>query len=150
VSDNMTLDSNASVETEFVETYVKDLRKGKAPGVDGVSLLADLPVLANLFMSMLRLGHIPPEIKTGAIFTLHKKGKKRKDNPNNYGVITLSSVILKLYEVVLLDRCQDTIMKTLSNNAVLKNNWVVRCQHSAYVKHSTMHVKNQRQCVFAV
>ena len=85
----MTLDSNASVEQEFVEKCVKDLRKCKTLGVDGVRLEHLLaassvisPVLANLFTCMLhvRLGHIPPEMKTGEIFTLHKGGKKRKYN----------------------------------------------------------------------
>jgi len=88
--------------------------KGKAQGIDSVrkehlsaasSVIS--PVLAHLFTWMLRLGHIPPEVKTGEIFTLHKGGKKRKDNLTYYRAITLSSAILKHYEMVLLDKCQD-------------------------------------------
>ena len=51
-------------------------------------------------------------MKKGVILTLFKGGNKRKDNPNNYRVITLSSVLLKLLERILLTRIEifDTIV----------------------------------------
>ena len=71
------MDSYASVEPEFVEKCVKDLRKGKAPGVDLLAASRVIsPVLSNLFTCILRLGHIPTEMKTRKTFTLHKEGKK--------------------------------------------------------------------------
>ena len=53
------------------------------------------PILANVFMKMLRAGYIPDQMKRGVIVTLHKGGNKRKDRD-----ITLTSVILKVYEEV--------------------------------------------------
>ena len=46
--------------------------------------------------------------------TLHKGATKRKDEPNNYRTITLSSCILKLFESILLERCQKNILKHIS------------------------------------
>ncbi|MES9880604.1 MAG: reverse transcriptase family protein [Sedimenticola sp.] len=43
-------------------------------------------------------------MKRGLIVTLHKGGNKRKDDPNNYRAITLSSSILKLYERLILEK----------------------------------------------
>ena len=65
---------------------------------------------------MLRCGYIPESMKRGVIITLHKGGKKRKDEPNNYWAITLSSVVLKLYEMVLLDRCQETLLEKINTH----------------------------------
>ena len=67
-----------------------------------------------MFTYMLRLGYIPDSMKRGTITTLHKGGKKRRDNPNNYRAITLSSVILKVYEMILVDRCGDLILQRLN------------------------------------
>ena len=72
------------------------------------------PLLANLYTYMLRCGYIPESMKRGVILTLHKGGKRGKDKPNNYRAITLSSVVLKLYEMVLLDRCQDTLLEKIN------------------------------------
>ena len=55
-------------------------------------------VLANLFTQMFCIGYIPDRMKSGTIITLHKGGKKRTDDPNNYRAITLTSVVLKLFE----------------------------------------------------
>ena len=62
---------------------------------------------------MLRNGYIPDNMKKGVIITLHKGSNKRKDDHNNYRAITLSSVVLKLYELVLLSRCRTIILEKL-------------------------------------
>jgi len=46
-------------------------------------------------------------MKEGEIITLHKGGRKRKSDPNNDRAITLSSSILKVYEMILLHRGKD-------------------------------------------
>lgn len=48
------------------------------------------------------------------IITLHKGGRKRKDDPNCYRAITLTSVLLKLYEMVLLQRCKSDMLQDIS------------------------------------
>ena len=55
---------------------------------------------------MLKHSYAPDDIKRGVIITLFKGGSKRKDNPDNYRAITLSSVILKNFERILLTRIQ--------------------------------------------
>ena len=42
------------------------------------------------------------------IITVHKGGRKNKIDPNNYRAITLSSVILKLCEKVIINRLKDS------------------------------------------
>jgi len=59
------------------------------------------PVFAHLFTFMLRSSHIPDKRKRGIIITFHKGGKKRKDDPNCYRAITLSSCVLKLFEIII-------------------------------------------------
>jgi len=53
--------------------------------------------------------YMSDSLKRGVIITLHKGGRKRKDDPNNYRAITLTSVILKLYEMLLLHRCKSNM-----------------------------------------
>ena len=45
-------------------------------------------------------------MKKGVIITLYKGGNKRKDDPDSYRAITLSSVLLKLLERIILTRIQ--------------------------------------------
>ena len=68
-------------------------------------------ILAILFSAMINLAYVPAEMKKGVIITLYKGGNKRKDNPDSYRAITLSSVLLKLLERILLTRIQlfDTV-----------------------------------------
>lgn len=114
-------DNTASVSVDFVEKAIKELPKGKAGSGDDIvyehliyAKRQISPLLANLYTYMLRHAYIPDTMKQGVIITLHKGGKKRKDDPNNYRAITLSSAILKLYETVLLERCQDTLLGQIS------------------------------------
>lgn len=95
----------------------KQGKKGKASGCDGIvyeHLVYGGPVLydelAHFYTNILYLGHVPTEMKKGIIVTLHKGGNKRKDDPNNYRAITLSSVLLKIYERLLLDRLPSNIV----------------------------------------
>jgi len=72
-------------------------------------------VLANLYTHMFRTGYIPDRMKCGTIITLHKGGKKRTDDPNNYRAMPLTSVIFKLFETVILERSTHTILANLSH-----------------------------------
>jgi len=119
-------DSRACVLPSEIEDISK-CHRGKAGGHDGLQhehlihtkeIIS--PVVANIFMWMLRTGHIPDNLKRGVIITLHKGCKKRRDSPHNYRAITLTSVLLKLYESVLLLRCKDAIM----SNSTGRVSWV--------------------------
>ncbi len=97
--------------TMDVKDALKQCKRGKASGEDmieyehlifGGDMLHE--ILAKLYSSMLAYSHTPTNMKRGLIVTLHKGGNKRKDDPNNYRAITLSSCILKLYERLILEK----------------------------------------------
>lgn len=97
------------VSVEMVQTALRSCKKGKASGNDdicyenviyGGSLL--IKVITQLFNYMITYSYTPSEMKNGVIVTLYKGGNKKKTDPNSYRAISLCSVILKLYEKVLL------------------------------------------------
>ena len=97
---------------------------------------------------MLRRSFMPDSLKRGVIITLHKGGRKREDDPNNYREITLTSVLLKLYEMVLLHRCKSTMLEGLSTQQGgfqehLECTITFLCCVSAY----TSHMNNIQNCM---
>ncbi|XP_053398165.1 uncharacterized protein LOC128556626 [Mercenaria mercenaria] len=118
---NIKPDEHVRVLPDDVSKAIETLPKGKACGEDNISyehLIFGKAVissaLANMYTHMLRHGYIPDSLKRGIIITLHKGGNKCKDDPNNYRAITLSSTVLKVFEMVLLARCKDKLIDTLS------------------------------------
>ena len=55
---------------------------------------------------MIKLAHVPVEMKKGTIITLYKGENKRRYDPDNYRAITLSSIIFKLLERIILTRIE--------------------------------------------
>ena len=64
-------------------------------------------ILLKLFTAMFNFSHTPTSMKRGIIITLYKGGNEKKNDPNSYRAITRSSVILKLYEKVILTLCKE-------------------------------------------
>lgn len=113
INDNLEVSEQPVISAEEIQAAVQLGKIGKAAGVDGITYEhiqfggETLNVLlAKLFSSMLKLSYAPTEMKRGVIITLFKGGNKRKDDPDNYRAITLSSVIHKLFERILLTRIQ--------------------------------------------
>ena len=111
--------SYPEITTEEVESAAKLSHCNKAGGDDGLCYEhikygghMFFYVLAKLYTAIVRFAYSPKEMKKGVIVTLFKGGNKRKDNPDNYRAITLSSVLLKLLERILLTRIElfDTIV----------------------------------------
>ena len=71
-------------------------------------------VLSNIFTWMLRRAFVPSELKRGVITTLYKGGNKPRNCPDSYRVITLSSVLFKLYENIILQRSKSAILENVS------------------------------------
>ena len=97
------------ITINMVEQALKSCKKKKACDNDliyyenimyGGPLL--LSVITKLFNYMSLLSHVPVDMKTGIISTLYKGSNKNKTDPNSYRAISLCSIILKLYEKVLL------------------------------------------------
>ena len=63
---------------------------------------------------MLHSSYIPNSMKRGVIITLFKGGNKRKDDPNSYRAITLTSSVLKLFERILYSRLSTSMEKKLN------------------------------------
>ena len=105
-------DSDIELVTEQeLNDAISQLSKGKACGndcVDNEHIIYSGTVfrktLKDLFNAMLRNSYIPTEMKIGIIITLYKGGNKRKDDPDSYRAITLTSCVLKLFERILLNR----------------------------------------------
>jgi len=107
------------------------------------------PVRAYVYTWMLWRSFMPDSLKRGVIITLHKGGRKREDDPNNYRAITLTSVLLKLYEMVLLHRCKSNMLEGLSTQqggfqehlGCTMTSFVLReCIYFTYEQHSKLYV----------
>ena len=97
------------VTPELLETHIAQLKRGKAPGYDG--LTAEhithahpiLYVLLSLLFNMLYIyGVVPDDFGVGIAVPLVKKMDGDKTTSDNYRCITLSPIISKLFELVLL------------------------------------------------
>ncbi|MES9881493.1 MAG: reverse transcriptase family protein [Sedimenticola sp.] len=104
-----------------VQSAIKTAKLGKAAGIDSICYEhlkyggeCVEQVLCKLYSAMLRFGYTPSRMKKGIIITLFKGGRKTKHDPNNYRAITLGSVVLKLYERVLLNRMENQIQPKLN------------------------------------
>ena len=53
-------------------------------------------------------------MEVGVIITVFKGGNKRKDDPNSYRAITLTSALFKLYERVLHTRLVNSLPQALN------------------------------------
>ena len=105
------------MSTDEIHNHVKNLKKGKAPGPDcltnehilygGNTLLSEL---CELFNSILKSKYVPEMFKTGKIITVYKGKNKDKYNPVNYRGITLTSVLSKLFEKIVLKRIENSLI----------------------------------------
>lgn len=99
------------VTEQELDDAVRQLSRGKACGEDRIdnehiiySGCTFRKTFVTLFNAMLLKSYIPESMKIGILVTLYKGGNKRKDDPNSYRAITLTSSVLKLFERILLKR----------------------------------------------
>ena len=103
------LDTDFSAEV--VATAVARLKAGKAPGPDGLTAEhlkagggAVIMWLCTILNAIIRLEVIPDALKVGNIVPIYKGGGKDFLDVHSYRGITLTSVVFKVLEFLLLDR----------------------------------------------
>lgn len=108
-SDNVVNTLDYEITSSEVIKAALHLKKGKAPGIDGIrnemlkdgiSILA--PSLAALFNLIFKQGSFPSTWRLSTLTVLHKKGDKSL--PTNYRGIAVSSNLCKLFCLVLYNR----------------------------------------------
>ena len=102
-----------------VAAACKKLKKGKAPGFDGVESehikyggAALLSHLHRLFNGILSVKYVPKNMKLGTVITLLKDPKKSHTDPNNYRGISLLPIVYKVLENLFLVRLQNAISES--------------------------------------
>ena len=96
-----------------IHQAIKSLNSGKSP--DEMGLTAEhlkysgetlLPTLVAIFNDIVRTKTVPEVFKSGIITPVHKKGKD-PGKMDNYRGITVSSILGKLFETVILNRLEE-------------------------------------------
>ena len=101
-----------------VKKKLVNLKKEKSPGPDGIHPMllhstADMIAkpLADIFSASFEQGVIPTDWSKANVSPIHKKG--RKDNPNNYRPVSLTSVPCKIMESIVRDAVVDHLEKNM-------------------------------------
>ena len=107
VSDN--LFKFSVIETKCVEDQIKNLKNGKATGLDGIGTRihkAGSPVLsiylAQIFNQSLNIGYVPKCWKIKRVSPIHKGDKKT--DPNNFRPISILPIPMKMFEKIVHDQ----------------------------------------------
>ena len=107
------------VTSEEIQAAMKMLKSGKACGLDGLQaehLIYGGPLLSiwlrQIFNAFISLECVPSCILTGIILPVYKGKGKDPLNCNSYRGISITPVIMKLFEYILLER----ILPVLQDN----------------------------------
>ncbi len=110
-SDNCVVTHDLSMDE--LSTLIHKLPLGKAASLDCITYehlkyggYVLQQCLYYLFHQLLKQERVPDAFRDGLIVTLHKGHGKSLTDPNNYRAISLTSVIFKLYEKLLLSRLE--------------------------------------------
>ena len=104
------------VTQEVVASKINNIKENKSPGVDGLSpvILKETveqisTPLAHVFNMSLQEGIVPLEWNEANIIPLFKKGSRNKSV--KYRPVSLTSVIGKLLETIIMDHMMDFLVK---------------------------------------
>jgi hypothetical protein len=105
-----------TVNVELVDRCINKLKRGKAAGLDGLTpehLLHAHPgvviLLTHLFQLIIQSGTVPTDFGCGLIIPLVKNIDGDVTSSDNYRGITLSPVISKVFELVLMEMNGDKL-----------------------------------------
>ena len=114
--------NNIDFSTVDISRAISDIPSNSAPGPDGITpkILKECKEslsypLFLMWKKSLEIGEIPNLCKLSFIVPIHKKG--RKDKPENYRPISLTSQIIKLFERVI----KICIVNYLESNDLIGN-----------------------------
>ena len=114
---------------ELVEQCICKLKKGKAAGVDGISaehISHAHPILVVhltlLFRLLYKYGLVPDDFGQGIVIPLLKNPDGNRFVSDNYRGITLSPVISKLFEMVLLVLFENQLFSSPNYSSALSQN----------------------------
>ncbi len=101
---------------------LKKLNINKSTGPDGIPAIL-LKTCCNFFIQPLYLlfkscmdsEKIPTILKSAMVIPIHKKGPKT--DPNNYRPISLTPIIMKIFESLMLDQ----LIEHVNKNKIIKN-----------------------------
>ena len=126
--------NNIQISTNQVKKKLEKLKTDKSCGPDGVhplilkKLAESMAIpLAIVYQTSISTGKVPSIWKDGVVTALFKKGKK--SDPANYRAITLTSIVCKTLERIIVE----LLVKHL-----IKNNLQSKQQHGFTMKKSTV------------
>lgn len=112
---------NILVTSEGVLKLIKSLKNGKASGPDSISkqkLLLSPEIISSLLASIynytLTTGTLPSEWKLAHVTPIFKQGNR--ELPSNYRPISLTSIVCKMMEHIILHLMQNKLNEILSIN----------------------------------
>ena len=110
----------APIRKEELDAVIKKLKKGKAPGPDGITTdaLKDLTLinrvaLLKLLNTWWEAGEFPTGLTSANVVSLYKKGSPR--DQGNYRPISLLNLFYKIIAAVVKIRLENTLDATLMN-----------------------------------
>ena len=113
LADESSLTECPIITADEVQAAARLAHRGKTAGEDGITYEHIIfggdflyKLLAKLFNAVLQFSFAPREMKKGVIISLFKGGQKKRDNLDSYRAITLTPVVTKLLERILLTRIE--------------------------------------------
>ena len=123
-------ETNEYITPEKVEWSIDSFSPDKAPGPDGIKaqILQNLEHkmlarLTHLYQMILQLQYTPISFREAEVKFIPKVGKTDYNNPKSFRPITLTNILFKAMEKIILNHIEYTIMK---NNPIHKNQHAFR------------------------
>jgi len=102
------------ITVELVDRCIRQMKRGKAAGPDNLTaehIIYAHPcvviLLCDLFQAMIESGYVPDDFGKGIIIPLVKDRSDSLCHITNYRAITVSPIVSKLLELIILKVCND-------------------------------------------
>ena len=105
------------ITVELVDRCIRQMKRGKAAGPDNLTaehVIYAHPcvviLLCDLFQAMIESGYVPDDFGKGIIIPLVKDRSDSLSDITNYRAITISPIVSKLFELIILKVCNDYLL----------------------------------------